>query len=194
GFPLTAGFYSKDAIIESAYATERAGHVFAYLCTTIAALLTSFYSWRLIFMTFFGEARWAADAHGAHGDGAAHDEHATHGDDDHAHHGPLEPRESPLVMLVPLAVLAIGAICAGFAFKHLFFGSGAEHFWGKGLVFSEEIVEKMEAAPIIVKYGATVLMLVGLGLAWWFYIVNPSLPVRLAEANPILYRFLLNKW
>jgi len=68
GVPFTAGFYSKDAIINAAYATDRPGHVFAYLCTTIAALFTAFYSWRLVFMTFFGTPKWAAaNAHDAHG-------------------------------------------------------------------------------------------------------------------------------
>jgi NADH-quinone oxidoreductase subunit L len=196
GFPFTAGFYSKDAIIGSAYVTERSGHVFAYLCTTIAALLTSFYSWRLIFMTFCGAPRWASgdghDDHGAHG--ADQRTHADDDADDHAHHGPVEPHESPLVMLLPLAALALGAIAAGFVFEGLFFGMPAEHFWNGALVFSEEAVKKLEEAPIFVEYGATIMMAIGAGLAYWFYIVNPSLPVRLADANPILYRFLLNKW
>jgi NADH-quinone oxidoreductase subunit L len=197
GFPLTAGFYSKDAIIHVAYATERSGHVFAYLCVTIAALFTSFYSWRLIFMTFFGPPHWAADAQGAHGEDAAHGDVHAHADadtDDHAHHGPIEPHESPLVMLIPLAVLALGALGAGLAFKHVFFGSGAEHFWAHGLVFDEELVKKSEELPFFVEHGALIMMVIGFVFAYWFYIVDPSVPVRLAEANPILYRFLLNKW
>jgi NADH-quinone oxidoreductase subunit L len=199
GFPPFAGFYSKDAIIEAAYATERSGHVFAFLCTAFAALLTSFYSWRLIFMTFGGAPRWAsADAHGAHGEvvprEAAQHGHGASSADQHGGHGSIEPHESPLVMLAPLAVLALGAVVAGFAFKSVFFGAAAEHFWNGGLVFDEEIVKKVEEVPFLVENVALIMMLIGLALAYWFYVVNPSLPVRLADANPILYRFLLNKW
>jgi NADH-quinone oxidoreductase subunit L len=198
GFPFTAGFYSKDAIINAAYATDRPGHVFAFLCTTFAALLTAFYSWRLIFMTFYGTPKWAtADGHDDH----AHDDHAhgTHGadahaDDDHAHHGPLVPHESPWVMLVPLIVLAAGALFAGFLFKGVFFGEAAEHFWNGGLVFEDEIIKKSEEVPFLVEHAPLVMMLIGAGLAYWFYIANTTLPGRLAAANPILYRFLLNKW
>jgi len=201
GFPLTAGFYSKDAIIEAAYATQRSGHVFAFLSTMIVALLTSFYSWRLIFMTFWGEPRWAsADAQQAdepHGDSVA--PHAGGGQatpepEDQHRHEPLEPHESPLVMLLPLAVLAVGALFAGIGFRSVFFGGAAEHFWNGALVFNEGIVAKLERVPFLVEHGALIMMLIGFGLAYWFYIVNPALPVRLAEANPILYRFLLNKW
>jgi NADH-quinone oxidoreductase subunit L len=104
GFPFTAGFYSKDAIIEAAYASDRPGAFYAFLAVTIAAAFTSFYSWRLVFMTFFGTPRWqAAEAHGdSHATG--HDDHGAHDGHDHAHH--LEPHESPNVMLIPLYVLA----------------------------------------------------------------------------------------
>ncbi|MBV9590034.1 MAG: NADH-quinone oxidoreductase subunit L [Hyphomicrobiales bacterium] len=201
GFPFTAGFYSKDAIIQAAYASERAGHVFAFLCTAFAALLTAFYSWRLIFMTFGGTPHWAeAQAHAqavpeAHEPQAGiavapaadspHDEHA---------HGPLEPRESPLVMLMPLAILAAGALAAGFIFKGVFFGNAAEGFWNGALVFEEALVKKIEEVPFLVEHAAFIMMVIGSALAYWFYVVNPSLPARLAAANPILYRFLLNKW
>jgi NADH-quinone oxidoreductase subunit L len=186
GFPFTAGFYSKDAIIEAAYATDRSGHVFAFLCTLFAALLTSFYSWRLIFMTFAGSPRWAAGDHGGHDASGGHDEHDAH--------GPIEPHESPPVMLVPLAVLALGALIAGFAFKEVFFGIPAEHFWNGALFFDEDIIKKAESVPFLAEHSALAMMLIGFALAYWFYIVNPSLPARLADANPILYRFLLNKW
>ena len=188
GVPFTAGFYSKDAIINAAYATDRPGHVFAYLCTTIAALFTAFYSWRLVFMTFFGTPKWAAaNALAAHGADA-------HADDDHAHHGPLVPHESPWVMLVPLIVLAAGALFAGFLFKGVFLGEAAEHFWNGGLVFEEDIIKKSEEVPFVVEHAPLIMMLIGAGLAYWFYIANTTLPGRLAAANPILYRFLLNKW
>jgi NADH-quinone oxidoreductase subunit L len=197
GFPGTAGFVSKDAIIEAAYATDRPGHVFAFLCVLFAALLTSFYSWRLIFMTFFGTPNWAAaDGHGhAPAEALAQDAHAgeTAHDADHDR-GPITPHESPLVMLVPLAVLAIGALFAGLAFKGVFFGEAAEHFWNGSLFFDEDIIKKAESVPFLAQQSALVMMVIGLGFAYWFYVVNPSLPARLAAANPILYRFLLNKW
>jgi len=190
-----AGFYSKDAIIETAYATGRAGHVFAYLCTTIAALLTSFYSWRLVFMTFWGPKLWEGGehAHAAAAPAAAED----HGHAADAHdggHGQLVPHESPWVMLAPLAVLALGALCAGFVLKGVFMGAEAEHFWNGSLVFDEALIEKSENLPFLIANAPTIMMVIGFALAVWFYLVNPSLPVRLAAANPILYRFLLNKW
>ncbi len=159
GFPMTAGYFSKDAIIEAAYAagTVKASAVYAFALTVIAALFTAFYSWRLIFLTFHGKPRWAdAPAHHddhahvalahddpvhdghdhAHGDhGHGHDDHAhavaaAHAQhDDHAHHGPLDPHESPSVMLWPLGVLTFGAIFAGVGFRHLFIGSSFEEFW-----------------------------------------------------------------
>ena len=206
GFPFTSGFYSKDAIIEAAYASDRPGHVFAFLCTAIAALMTAFYSWRVVFMTFFGTPHWAAaepheDAH-AHGAALASGAHAASAVEDHAAddfdgahgHGPIEPHESPLVMLVPLAVLALGALVAGFVFERVFFGAAAERFWNGGLVFDEGIVKKFEEVPFLVEHAALVMMLIGSALAYWFYVANTSLPARLAAANPILYRFLLNKW
>src|SRR5450432_3140478 len=144
GIPFTsigfAGFVSKDAIIEAAFSSQRPGAVYAFLCVVIAAGFTSFYSWRLIFMTFFGERRGAAEAHG----GDAHD-HAAHGHDDHADeghahddpghgHGDLKPHESPKVMLIPLAALALGAVFAGLVFRRVFIGGGYEQFW-KGALF-----------------------------------------------------------
>jgi NADH-quinone oxidoreductase subunit L len=201
GFPFTAGFYSKDAIIQAAYASDREGHVFAFLCTAIAALMTAFYSWRLVFMTFAGPPHWAeAEAH-AQGIPNAHEAQAGTAaapaaeisDDEHGH-GAVEPHESPLVMLVPLALLALGALAAGFVFKSVFFGDAAESFWNGALVFKEDIVKKVEEVPFLIEHLALIMMVIGSALAYWFYIVNPSLPARLASANPILYRFLLNKW
>ena len=157
-------------------------------------------------MTFFGTPHWAAaepheDAH-AHGAAPASGAHAASAVEDHAAddfddahgHGPIEPHESPLVMLVPLAVLALGALVAGFVFERVFFGAAAERFWNGGLVFDEGIVKKFEEVPFLVEHAALVMMLIGSALAYWFYVANTSLPARLAAANPILYRFLLNKW
>ncbi|SIS70592.1 NADH dehydrogenase subunit L [Roseivivax lentus] len=210
GIPLTgwigfAGFASKDAVIESAYVGSQGGYAFWML--VIAALFTSFYSWRLIFLTFFGEAR--GDKH-------------TH---EHAH-------ESPTVMLVPLGVLAVGSVLAGAIWYSSFFGKTNEvvkFFGGEYTEPAPELVEAVaerspkaselhyvmasapgEAAiyiapentvlheahyvPTWVKLSPFVAMLIGLGVAYLFYIVNPALPRQLAESQRPLYLFLLNKW
>ncbi|PRY91247.1 NADH-quinone oxidoreductase subunit L [Donghicola tyrosinivorans] len=238
GIPLThfgfAGFLSKDAIIESAYA---GGNMYAFWLLVIAAAFTSFYSWRLIFLTFYGKPR---------GDKHAHE---------HAH-------ESPMVMLIPLGVLSLGAIFAGMIWYNSFFGhadqvgkfygipvaeaaghgeaathgaagsddmsghteethadeghaaaveehhgdAAAEHgevhagFIGKpgeGALYispSNTVLDDAHAVPSWVKVSPFFAMLGGLLMAVWFYLVNPSLPGRLAANQRPLYLFLLNKW
>ncbi|AVW91605.1 NADH-quinone oxidoreductase subunit L [Celeribacter baekdonensis] len=223
GIPLThfgfAGFLSKDAIIESAYAS---GVGYAFWMLVIAALFTSFYSWRLIFMTFYGKAR---------GDHHAHD---------HAH-------ESPLVMLVPLGVLALGAVFGGMIWYNSFFGDHEKftEFFGlpmhheevmaegeaapahgeaattthadangdamvaaeaghgdmamapQGAIFvgpENTVLDDAHHAPTWVKISPFIAMLIGFITAWIFYIKSPSLPKRLADSQPVAYRFLLNKW
>ncbi|MEZ0170566.1 NADH-quinone oxidoreductase subunit L [Microvirga sp. TS319] len=205
GFPFTAGYYSKDAIIEAAYASHSSAGSFAFLATVVAALMTSFYSWRLFFMTFEGNARWA-DPHHHHApsdhEGAEHDERgrdveaATQADHGHGHHGVHMPHESPLVMLLPLIVLAIGAVVAGFVFRDAFLGHGYQEFW-KGALFTRpdnNILEEMHHIPGWVPLLPTVMMIVGFLLAVYMYIVDTKKPVQIATDHPILYRFLLNKW
>jgi len=205
GIPLTtigfAGFLSKDAIIESAWAGTQGG--FAFWALVVAALFTSFYSWRLMFLTFWGEPR---------GDRHAHE---------HAH-------ESPGVMLVPLVALAVGAVFSGMVWYGSFFGDHAQvnRFFGipahaeaaaddshatdshatdshatdshaaAGAIFMAPDNHVMEAhhAPKWVKVSPFVAMLAGFVVAWWFYIVNPALPGALAASQRPLYLFLLNKW
>jgi len=165
GFPFTAGFYSKDAIIEAAYSGSGSVAIYGYLLTLFSAALTAFYSWRLIFKTFHGEPN---------------DPHAF----EHAH-------ESPPVMLVPLAVLALGSIVTGFAFNELFVGHGAEGFFRESLKFGHA----EEGTPAwFVSVLPTVMMLGGFLVAWQFYVRKPELAVELARQVPLLYRFLLNKW
>jgi NADH-quinone oxidoreductase subunit L len=172
GFPFTAGYYSKDAIIEAAYAGHNAFAPYAFYMTVVAAALTSFYSWRLIFMTFHGKTR------------------ADHHTYDHAH-------ESPMTMTMPLAILALGALVLGFGFKGAFlYEEGIKAFFRNSL-FSQDgwkIVEEMHHLPAWVPWLPTVMMAGGFAVAYWFYIANPSIPPALAKQNDVLYRFLLNKW
>ena len=199
GIPYTpigfAGFFSKDSIIETAYAAGASTGYFAFWLLVIAALFTSFYSWRLIFLTFHGKPRWS---HGSHlHDDHAHDDHAhaDHGHDDHGH-GAHEPHESPLVMLIPLVVLSVGAVFAGMLFNDLFFGHAEhiEHFFAGSVVVPTEVLEAAHAVPFWVKVSPFIAMLIGFGLAWQMYIRDPQMPKRIAAANPGLYQFLLNKW
>ncbi|WP_376987758.1 NADH-quinone oxidoreductase subunit L [Bosea sp. R86505] len=203
GFPLFAGYFSKDAIIESAYAAvahKGFAASYAFVLLVVAACFTSFYSWRLYFMTFEGKPRWGADAHASHGHAAhGHDDHAHAGhahDDHHGHGHDHKPHESPLVMLIPLAVLSLGAGAAGFAFKGAFIGDGYDAFWKASLFTAKDnhILHEMHDVPKWVIWSPFVAMLIGFVLALYMYVLRPDVPGKLAAANPVLYRFLLNKW
>ncbi len=183
-----AGFFSKDAIIETAYAAGGTTGYIAFWLLVIAALFTSFYSWRLIHLTFHGRPRWGhSHAHAPDEHAQAHD---THG------HGHVEPHESPNVMLVPLYGLAAGSVLAGVVFVDLFFGHAehVEHFFQGSLVVSGEVLEAAHGVPLWVKWSATIAMLIGFAVAWQMYMRDKAMPKRLADANPGLYKFLLNKW
>jgi NADH-quinone oxidoreductase subunit L len=198
-----AGFHSKDAIIEAAWASGQSG---ASIVGMIVALLTSFYSWRLMFLTFWGKPRWAQSEHiqhalhDAHGHDAHHDDHAAHGHDDHAHaHGDgtggYHPHESPLTILVPLILLSIGAVAAGFVFHGYFIEPTAgENYWKGSIAFREHLMHAVHDVPLGVKLSATIAMLVGLWTAWMMYIRSPGFPAALAEQFRVVYGFLLNKW
>ncbi|MGF6433727.1 NADH-quinone oxidoreductase subunit L [Bradyrhizobium elkanii] len=169
GFPLFAGYFSKDAIIEAAYAAHNPFATYAYLLTIVAAGLTSFYSWRLIFKTFFGEPHDQKHYEAAH--------------------------ESPVWMLVPIGVLAAGSILAGLPFKELFVGHhGVEEFFRESVKMNPHILEDMEHMPGWLAPLPTVMMALGLFISYLFYIRRPYLPVELAQQQPMLYQFLLNKW
>lgn len=185
GFPLTAGFFSKDAIIESAYASESVAQTYAFLLLVLAAGMTSFYSWRLFFLTFMGQPRWAHGDHHAHKDDHGHGDH-------HAH----EPHEAPLVMLIPLGLLALGALFAGLAFSGVFIGDAYSGFW-KGALFTSEdnhILHEIHNVPTWVKLSPLVMMVTGFVIAVLFYLVFPHIPSQLASSQRLLYKFLLNKW
>jgi NADH-quinone oxidoreductase subunit L len=203
GFPYTAGYFSKDAIIEASFASHRTGAVYAFWLTTLAAGLTSFYSWRLVFMTFFGRPRWAAAA-AHHGDAHAHDphSHAAHGHDPQAaqSHGhgahALNPHESPLTMLIPLGVLAFGALFSGALFAPEFIGEGVKAFWKHALFEGphNHILHEMHDIPNYAKLLPTFFMAVGFVIALYMYILVPASAAWLAAKAPWLYKFLLNKW
>jgi NADH-quinone oxidoreductase subunit L len=175
GIPLigigTAGFHSKDAIIESAFAAHSDIGLYAFWLTVAAAFLTSFYSWRLIFMTFHGKSRVDAEAA------------------KHIH-------ESPNVMLVPLYLLAAGALLAGVVFAGYFIGHDPAHFWGASLFYGEHnhILHAMHEVPLWVKLSPFVMMVAGFALSWLFYIKVPSLPATFARTFRPLYLFSYNKW
>ncbi|MDI6026987.1 NADH-quinone oxidoreductase subunit L [Corticibacterium sp. UT-5YL-CI-8] len=167
----TAGFFSKDAIIEGAFVGHNAVAGFAFVMLVIAACFTSFYSWRLIFMTFHGKPRATADV---------------------MHH----VHESPPVMLVPLFILAVGALFAGVVFHEYFIGHHYEEFW-KGAIFiaeSNHILHDFHEVPMWVKLSPFLAMIAGFAVAYLFYIKSPEAPKRLAEQHRGLYAFLLNKW
>ncbi len=217
-----AGYHSKDAIIEVAYAAHGAMGPYAFFMTVVAALMTSFYSWRLIFMTFHGQPRWAEghghhDAHAqadvtghGHGDRQAgvaesHDEPLDHGHGSHAHHDDHahghghahQPHESPLVMLIPLGALAVGAVFSGVVFMKKFTDeAGIKGFFRDSIFMRPEnhIIHEFHSVPGWVPWTPFVMMAIGFALAWFMYIRRPDVPVKLAREHQGLYQFLLNKW
>ncbi|MFT4091441.1 MAG: NADH-quinone oxidoreductase subunit L [Asticcacaulis sp.] len=228
GIPYTkigfAGFFSKDTIIETAWAAAGTPQgMFAFWIGILAALLTAFYSWRLIFMTFHGKKQWehghddhhahdhAHDDH-AHSDAthatvahAAHDDHAhhDHAKDDHAHddhghgHHAHTPHESPLVMLIPLFVLSVGAVAAGFVFAPYFVGDHAHDFWGHAIFHGPHNHVLHDAHHIEekwVKFAPLVVTLLGTLGAVYYYLMRPDVPKAMAAKQGGFYRFLYNKW
>ena len=217
-----AGFHSKDAIIEAGWASGNPG---VWFVGVLVALITSFYSWRLMFLTFWGEPRWAAsehiqhalhDAHG-HGDHAHGDAHhpdeahgnppkaedsgdrpSTHGaDHEDLPHGTggYHPHESPLPILIPLIILSIGAVAAGYVFHSFFIEPMAgEEYWKGAIAFREHLMHAMHEVPTWVKLSATVAMLIGLFTAWFAYIRNTAFPTAVAEQFSVVHRFLAHKW
>jgi NADH-quinone oxidoreductase subunit L len=209
-----AGFHSKDGIIEAAWAAGQPG---VWFVGVLVALLTSFYSWRLMFLTFWGAPRWAQSEHIQHAlhDAHAHAAHDHHDNDpaaeDAGHdvpdaHAPgqhdlpggtggYHPHESPLPMLIPLILLSVGAIAAGFAFHGFFIEREAgERFWKGSIAFREHLMHEMHGVPTIIKLSATIAMLLGLFTAWTAYIRDPKMPAAVAGHFRVLYDFLLHKW
>ena len=168
GFPFLSGFYSKDAIIEFAYLRGNTVGYYAAGIGILTALLTSIYSWRLIFKTF----------HGTYNNQKLKIE---------------EMHESPMVMLIPLIILAIGAIFAGFLFKDLFIGHGeGNHFWGESIKFL--IPLSTDHPPLWIILITPTLVLLSIPVAYYLFVKNKNLPNQFVQSNKPLYNFLVNKW
>jgi NADH-quinone oxidoreductase subunit L len=199
GIPLLgvglAGFYSKDAIINGTYLAESGVGHYAFTLLLVAAGMTSFYSWRQFLLTFHGRYRGLDHQHLEYSDDHAHDEpeagHDDHGHDEH--HAPAlnQVHESPLVMLVPLGILALGAVFAGFAFNHFFMGEGAHEFWRASLVVPHGGEEHL---PLWVEFGPLAVTIAGFLIAYYFYILHPALAAAMQARQGLLYLFLYNKW
>ena len=203
-----AGFFSKDAIIESAFASGTTVGGLAFAVGVFAALLTSFYSWRLVFLTFFGKARWAQSEHIQH---ALHGDHHDHPADEDAGHdtrprevtahdiapgtGGYHPHESPWTMLVPLGLLSLGAVFAGIVFHHAFIDvvEGAR-FWAGSIAFDTHLMHAIHEVPLWVKLSPAAAMILGFFIAWNAYLRNPSIPGRFVGQFGLLHAFLYNKW
>ena len=168
GFPFLSGFYSKDAIIEFAYLKGSTTGYYAAGVGILTALFTSIYSWRLIFKTF----------HGSYNNKKIKIE---------------EMHESPLVMLVPLVILAIGAVFSGFLFKDLFIGHG-DHtsFWGNSIKFLSPL--SSEHPPLWFLLLTPTLVMISIPIAYYLFVKNKELPNQFAQLNKPLYNFLVNKW
>jgi len=164
-----AGFYSKDIIMESAWAAHSASGQYAFWLGLAAATMTAFYSWRLIFMSFHVAPQT--------------DHHAV----DHAH-------ESPAVMMIPLYVLAFGALFSGVGLSYLFVGDGRVQFWGESIKVLNDTIEHAHHAPGWIPPLLVAVGLAGIGVAYGLYIRNPSKPAKIAASYRGLYEFLLNKW
>ena len=171
GFPLTSGFFSKDAIIEAAFVAHSNVGMYAFVLAVVSALLTSFYSWRLMFLAFHGKPRSDPEVL-------------------------KKAHESPMVMLVPLAILALGSLGAGALFYNLFIGDDYTAFWRTVLYISPDnrILQDIHHVPFAVFAAPTVMMAIGFAIAGMFYLAWPRIPNFLAEKLRPIYLFLLNKW
>ena len=171
GVPPFAGFYSKDIVLEAAYAANTGVGNYAFYMGLLAALLTAFYSWRLLFMTFHGKPRA--------------DEKVM----DHVH-------ESPKVIIIPLLVLATGAVLAGWSGYSNFVGEQAGAFWGNAILILENhpALENAHHVPTWVKVSPLVVGFIGIAFAYLLYIKRTDLPAKIAKAIPAIYAMSFNKW
>jgi NADH-quinone oxidoreductase subunit L len=171
GAPLLSGYYSKDGIIEAAFVSQTEGHFYAFYLLVFSALLTSFYSWRLIFLTFNGKSNISTEIFS-------------------------KIHESPKVMLFPLIALSILTVFSGIYFVDYFMSHDYQYLWQTSIYLSENnhVIESIHYVPKWVKYSPLVMMILGLITAIIFYLFYPKIPKFLSiKFNP-LYKFLLNKW
>jgi NADH-quinone oxidoreductase subunit L len=206
GFPGFSGFFSKDALIEAVHASHVPGATYAYWCVLIGVFVTAFYTFRLMFMTFYGEERFTttAEAHHAAEEGTHVETDADAGhepDDDHGHGHGGPPRESPWVVTLPLVLLAIPSVIVGWPFIHpLLFGD----FFQDAIFVTEQhdvlghLREEFHGPALFVLHGLGSpilgLAVAGVALAWYLYLVRPEIPGRLRERAGVLYTLLTNKY
>ncbi|MBI4988012.1 MAG: NADH-quinone oxidoreductase subunit L [Rhodocyclales bacterium] len=194
GFPPFAGFFSKDSIIEAVHLSTTPGAGFAYALILAGVFIGGFYSFRLVFFAFYGRERFR-DAHGGH-DAHGQDNHGGHG-----HHGPVEPKESPWVVTVPLILLAIPSIIAGWAMiGPALFGN----YFGGAIFISPEhpaiarMAAEFHGSMAMVTHGLMSppfwLALAGAATAWFLYIARPDLPAVIKEKSGVLARVLEKKY
>ena len=171
GAPLMSGYYSKDGIIEAAFVSQTEGNLYAFYLLVLSALLTSFYSWRLIFLTFNGKSNISTEIFS-------------------------KIHESPKVMLFPLFILSIFTIFSGVFFVDYFMYHDYQYLWQSSIYLSENnhVIESIHYVPKWVKYSPLVMMVIGLFTAIIFYILYPKIPKFLSSRFNLLYKFLLNKW
>ena len=171
GIPFFAGYYSKDLILEAAWAASSNSGYFAFWLGCLAAFLTAFYSWRVLLLTFHGNFNSSKEVL------------------DHVH-------ESPIVMLIPLFVLALGAIFSGWYFYNDFVGYNWKEFWGNSIFISEKhkAFKLAHYVPLWVKYLPIFLAILGILCAYLFYILNPNLPKILSKKFSPIYNLFYNKW
>ena len=171
GIPFFAGYYSKDLILEAAWAASSNSGYFAFWLGCLAAFLTAFYSWRVLLLTFHGNFNSSKEVL------------------DHVH-------ESPIVMLIPLFVLALGAIFSGWYFYNDFVGYNWKEFWGNSIFISEKhkAFKLAHYVPLWVKYLPIFLAILGILCAYLFYVLNPNLPKILSKKFSPIYNLFFNKW
>ena len=171
GIPFFAGYYSKDLILEAAWAASSNSGYFAFWLGCLAAFLTAFYSWRVLLLTFHGNFNSSKEVL------------------DHVH-------ESPIVMLIPLFVLAFGAVFSGWYFYNDFVGYNWKEFWGNSIFISEKhkAFKLAHYVPLWVKYLPIFLAILGILCAYLFYILNPNLPKILSKKFSSIYNLFFNKW
>jgi NADH-quinone oxidoreductase subunit L len=191
----TAGFFSKDGIINATFLSHAPMATYAFVMTLTAALMTAFYSWRQFLMTFHGPYRGAkasAQLSHAHDDDNSHDEPLDHGD----HHAVAlsEVHESPLTMLIPLGLLALGALFAGAIFDNMFVGDISHGFWRTSLAAVAGHHAAGLEVPVWVELAPFVVTLTGFAIAFYYYVLHPELPPLMAARGGLLYKFLYNKW